>query len=65
MATPRGNVEQTVGRILRPFPGKPTPLVLDVKDPFSLFNGMGWKRHRYYKSQGYKTVFALDVPDEE
>ena len=65
MATPRGNVEQTVGRILRPFPSKPTPLVLDVKDPFSLFNGMAWKRHRYYKSQGYKTVFCLDVPEEE
>lgn len=65
MATPRGNVEQTVGRILRPFPAKPVPMVIDIKDAFSLFNGMAWKRHRYYKSQGYKTLFALDVPDAE
>jgi superfamily II DNA or RNA helicase len=63
MATPRGNVEQTIGRILRPFPAKPVPLVLDIKDPFSLFTAMAWKRHRYYKSQGYRTYFALDVPD--
>lgn len=65
MATPRGNVEQTIGRILRPFPAKPVPLVLDIKDPFSLFTAMAWKRHRYYKSQGYKTYFALDVPDAD
>lgn len=53
MATPRGNIEQAVGRILRPFPNKKEPTIYDIKDPFSLFEGMGWKRHRFYKSQGY------------
>ena len=53
MASPGINIEQTVGRILRAHPEKQTPLVVDVKDPFSLFDGMGWKRHNYYASQNY------------
>ena len=61
LATPRGTIEQSVGRILRPFPGKKKPLVIDVKDPFSMFEGMSWKRHRYYKAQNYNIVFSSDV----
>ena len=57
LATPRGTIEQSVGRILRPFANKQSPLVIDVKDPFSMFEGMSWKRHRYYKSQKYTIVF--------
>lgn len=53
MASPGINIEQTIGRILREHPAKNTPLVVDVKDPFSLFNGMGWKRQHYYSSQNY------------
>jgi superfamily II DNA or RNA helicase len=61
LATPRGTIEQSVGRILRPFPGKKKPLVIDIKDPFSMFEGMSWKRHRYYRSQNYNVVFEDDV----
>jgi superfamily II DNA or RNA helicase len=53
MASPGINVEQTVGRILRAHSQKQTPLVVDVKDPFSLFEGMAWKRYRYYCTQKY------------
>jgi len=53
MASPGVNIEQTIGRILRTHPGKQTPLVVDVKDPFSVFGGMGWKRLNYYNSQNY------------
>jgi len=53
MASPGINTEQTVGRILRRHPEKQTPLVIDIKDPFSLFDGMSWKRGGYYKSQNY------------
>jgi superfamily II DNA or RNA helicase len=60
MATPRSSIEQSVGRILRPFANKPRPRVIDVKDPFSLFEAMSWKRHRYYKSQNYAIRFAAD-----
>ena len=64
LATPRGTIEQSVGRILRPFPNKKCPLVIDIKDPFSMFQGMSWKRHKYYKSQQYNIAFANDVEDE-
>jgi superfamily II DNA or RNA helicase len=63
MATPRGAVEQTLGRILRPHPHKQKPLVIDIKDPFSLFEGMSWKRHRYYKAQEYSVRFLTDDED--
>jgi superfamily II DNA or RNA helicase len=56
MASPGINVEQTVGRILRRHPNKKCPLVVDIKDPFSLFDCMGWKRFRYYRSQNYNVI---------
>lgn len=66
MATPRSSIEQSVGRILRPYANKPRPRVIDVKDPFSLFEAMSWKRHRYYKSQNYAIRFAADQdPDPD
>jgi superfamily II DNA or RNA helicase len=65
LATPRGTIEQSVGRILRPFATKKRPRVIDVKDPFSMFEGMSWKRHRYYKSQNYNVQFTDDVEEED
>lgn len=65
MATPRGTIEQTLGRILRPHPDKQRPLVIDVEDPFSMFEGMGWKRHRYYVAQSYNVVRLNDDEDGE
>lgn len=58
MASPGINVEQTIGRILRRHPHKQDPLVIDIKDPFSLFECMGWKRFRYYRSQNYNVTAA-------
>lgn len=60
MATPRGNIEQAVGRILRPFPNKKEPTIYDVKDPFSLFQGMGFKRFRFYKANNYWVTMEDD-----
>ena len=60
MATPRSNIEQSLGRILREHPTKQTPLVIDIKDPVSLFEAMSWKRHKYYVKQQYKTTFKTD-----
>jgi superfamily II DNA or RNA helicase len=53
LATPRSQIEQTVGRILRPCASKQSPLVIDIKDAFSLYEGMAWKRHRFYTKQKY------------
>ena len=53
MATPKGDVEQAVGRILRAQAGKMRPFVVDVFDGFSLFLHLQQKRLRWYKKMGY------------
>ena len=54
LATPIVNkYEQAVGRILRPYPAKPVPTVLDVVDPFSVFQGMARKRAKFYTAESY------------
>lgn len=54
LATPMVNkYEQAVGRILRPYPNKKVPVVIDILDPYSLFLGMYRKRAMLYSEQGY------------
>ena len=55
LASPVSSIEQPVGRILRQKPEdrRHIPLVLDVIDDFSLFQGQGRKRLAFYKKQGY------------
>ena len=49
MATPMSDVEQAVGRILRPFEGKKEPIVVDFRDDtIPLFKRMGKTRDKYY-----------------
>ncbi|MCH9716929.1 MAG: DEAD/DEAH box helicase [Gammaproteobacteria bacterium] len=60
-ATPRGNIEQAVGRILRPHPDKAIPLVIDVCDDFSLYTGMMWKRHKFYRKFNYQVERMTDI----
>jgi superfamily II DNA or RNA helicase len=58
LASPKSDVIQCVGRILR----TPehlrvhVPLVIDIVDNFSLFAKQGKKRYTYYKSCGYKVL---------
>lgn len=52
MSTPKSNIEQAVGRILRKA-GEVPPLVIDIYDNHSLLEGMYWKRMRFYKKCGY------------
>lgn len=61
MATPRTNVEQAVGRILRGGGGQEfqqqhnsnniPPMVIDITDPMSMFQKQWYRRCRWYKSQ--------------
>lgn len=51
-ATPRVDVVQTTGRILRKHGGKQKPLVVDFIDVFSLFQNQFSKRLRYYGKLG-------------
>ena len=53
LATPRSNVKQPVGRVLREHPGKPTPVVIDIVDWSShVFRGYAERRLEFYKSVG-------------
>ena len=52
LASPKSNVEQSVGRILREKTNC-NPLVVDIQDYFSVFNGMNYKRKNFYKKKGY------------
>lgn len=57
LSTPKSNVEQSVGRILRQRPEEraAAPLILDVLDmPFPECMGQWRKRSKFYKSCGYK-----------
>ena len=54
LSTPKGDVEQSVGRILRPCPTKKDPLIIDLVDPFSLFQFMAQKRRKLYERLGFE-----------
>ncbi len=50
LVTPYGDVEQAVGRILRPSEGKKEPIVVDFRDDLvKPFQGKGETRDRLYK----------------
>jgi len=53
MATPKSDVVQIVGRILRPFEGKQDPVVFDIVDySSSVFSGYWNSRRRWYSAIG-------------
>ena len=55
LASPKTNIEQSVGRILRQDEKdrKFIPLIIDINDCFSLFKRQAQKRTKYYKSNNY------------
>lgn len=56
LATPLGDVEQAVGRIQRPCADKQAPVLVDVVDPFSIFQHTARKRKRFYESKNFEIV---------
>ena len=56
-ATPRVDVVQTTGRILRKHDEKQRPLVVDFVDVFSVFKNQFSKRNRYYKKLGARVIY--------
>ena len=55
LATPKSNIKQAVGRILRETTGKKNPPhVYDICDEWSLLFAMYQKRRRVYKEGGFK-----------
>ena len=53
LATPKSDVAQPVGRILRQ-KNPNFPLVIDITDRFSIFNGQFSKRKRFYKKNDFQ-----------
>jgi superfamily II DNA or RNA helicase len=55
LATPKSDIEQAVGRILRQ-KNKNEPLVLDIVDSFSIFKAQYYKRRKYYKNNNISII---------
>jgi superfamily II DNA or RNA helicase len=55
LASPKSNIEQAVGRILRQDAKDQTfiPLVIDIMDSFSTFSGQCFKRIKFYQKNNY------------
>jgi len=55
LASPISDIQQSVGRILREKKEnrKYTPITIDIYDDLSIVKNKGYKRLRYYKSNGY------------
>jgi superfamily II DNA or RNA helicase len=54
MATPKTDIEQSVGRILRERHG--SPIVVDIIDEHDPFKNQWNKRKIFYKKQNYKII---------
>jgi superfamily II DNA or RNA helicase len=60
LASPKSDIEQSVGRILRTRAAERvnTPLIVDVLDDFSVFRAQAAKRRAYFKKRGYTVTHA-------
>jgi superfamily II DNA or RNA helicase len=56
MATPKTDIEQSVGRILREKHSK--PVVVDIIDSHDLFQNQWRKRKTFYKRENYKIIYT-------
>lgn len=54
MATPRTDIEQSVGRILREKHNN--PIIIDIIDSHNIFKNQWNKRKSFYKKQNYKII---------
>jgi hypothetical protein len=62
-ATPRSSVTQAIGRIFRKKHNDVTPIIVDIVDTFSIFNGQHYRRKKIYKNNilccSYKIISDL------
>ena len=59
MATPKTDIEQAVGRILREKHG--SPIVVDIIDEHQPFKNQWSKRRAFYKKQNYKIIHSSNL----
>ena len=60
MATPKTDIEQSVGRILRE--KHSSPIVVDIVDSHNTFKNQWRKRKTFYKKENYKIIYTTS-PD--
>ena len=58
MATPRREIEQTIGRVTRDPNSKVRPIVIDILDNLDSFIRQGYYRRNFYRKNGYQIMFA-------
>jgi len=63
MATPKTDIEQAVGRILRV--KHSTPIVVDIIDSHSIFKNQWKKRSSFYKLQNYKIQMCSETLEKK
>jgi superfamily II DNA or RNA helicase len=56
MATPKTDIEQSIGRILRE--NHSNPIVVDIIDSHNLFQNQWFKRKTFYKKENYKIIYT-------
>ena len=59
MATPKTDIEQSVGRILRE--KHSNPIVVDIVDSHDLFKNQWRKRKTFYKKENYKIIYTIST----
>jgi superfamily II DNA or RNA helicase len=62
MASPKSDIIQTIGRIMRQKHENLNPKIIDIVDNFSVFKNQGKRRFGVYKKRKYKvTDIELDI----
>jgi superfamily II DNA or RNA helicase len=64
LATPKSDIKQSIGRIMRETPGKlNNPLIYDISDQWSVFFSMHRKRCAVYREGGFEIMGAPCEPE--
>lgn len=65
LATPKSDIKQSIGRILRETPGKKNePHIWDIRDNWSILNSMYYKRRKVYIEGGF-TIEGGETEEEK
>jgi len=65
LSTPKSDIKQSVGRILRETTGKKNnPQIYDIRDSWSLLNAMYYKRRKVYVEGGFKFIDSEQVQED-
>ena len=65
LATPKSDIKQSIGRVMRETPGKQNhPVIYDIWHKWSVFEAMYRKRRKVYKDGGFN-IISSEKEEEE